>query len=265
MAGIDPDLFRLIARLHAVAATLRSAERWTAREAPPCEGHDHAVPTLVVALDGVIRVSGARRRVDLHPGEALVLAPGAWHRHEPLRAGAVIYMQGFVANGSDILIGSGRTDHGGLLPSQPSWQLLHRALAADAPERRNLVASCLAQAISERTRMPGQMPDAVRKMYHHLWWNPPATLTIAGVVRASGLRPSQAHALFKTWSGTTPKQALLAFRTGRALQYLREGVTVGEAARRAGFAAPYLLTRAFRARFAVPPMRWAEVSDEPPP
>ncbi len=222
------------------------------------------MPTLVVALEGVIRVSGARRRIDLYPGEALVLAPGAWHRHEPRRSGAVIYMQGFVANGSDILIGSGETDHGGLLPSQPSWQLLHRALAADPHERRDLVATCLAQAVSERTRMPGQMPDAVGRMYRHLWWNPPATLSIAGVVRASGLRPSQAHAVFKAWSGTTPKQALLAFRTGRALQYLREGAGVGDAARQAGFAAPYLLTRAFRARFGLPPTRWAEVSDEPP-
>lgn len=265
MAGLDPELFRLIARLHAVAGDLRSAACWSARDAPPCDGHDHAVPTLVVALDGVVRISAARRRLDLRPGEALVLAPGAWHRHEALRPGSAVYMQGFVANGSDMLVGGPDAEHGGLLPSQPSWRLLQRALTADAEGRRQLVAACLAQATGERTRMPGRMPDAVRRMYRQLWWNPPASLSIAGVVRASGLRPSQAHALFKAWSGTTPKQALLSFRTGRALQYLREGASIAEAAERSGFAAPYLLARSFRARFGLPPLRWAEVRDEPPP
>lgn len=265
MAGLDPEIFRLHARLQAVAAGLRSAERWTAREAPPCDGHDHAVPTLVVALEGVVRVGGRTRRIDLRAGEALLLAPGAWHRHEPVRPGCALYMQGFVANGSDILLGTTAAEHGGLLPSQPSWGLLQRALAADADARRDLVARCLAQAADERTRMPGRMPEAVRRMYRHLWWSPPAGLAIAAVVAASGLRPSRAHALFRAWSGTTPKQALLSFRSGRALQYLREGASAGAAARRAGFAAPWLLTRAFRARFGVPPSRWREIRDEPPP
>jgi AraC-like DNA-binding protein len=265
MAAIDPELFRMLLRLHAAADGLRSVALWTSRDAPLCDGHDHAVPTLVVCLDGVVRITSARRRLDLHPCEALLLAPGAWHRHETLRPGALVYLQGFIANGSDMLIGDTQSLHGGMVPSQPSWSLLQRALTVKPADRTALVTNCLQQAINERTRSPGSMPAAVRAIYAQLWWNPPATLTIAGAVRASGLHASQAHAQFKAWSGTTPKRTLLALRTSRALQYLREGARVGEAASRAGFAAPYLLARAFRARFGIPPRCWREVIDESPP
>lgn len=266
MLPLDPAAYRLLTRLHAVAAQALTVEVWTARDCPPCDdGLSHAVPTLVLGLSGVVRLSAARRRCDLAPGQALLIAPGAFHRHEALRPGCAAFAQGFVAGGSDIFLTEPGGVHGGLMPAQPSWSLLNRALRVPRGERAILVSGCVQAALTEARRPLGSMPAAVRRMYDLLWWDPPATLTIAVVVRGSGLAASQAHALFKAWSGTTPKQALLALRAARALQHLREGATVAEASARAGFAAPYLLTRAFRRRHGLPPTRWAEVGDGEPP
>jgi AraC-like DNA-binding protein len=265
MADLDPDAFRLLARLHVVAESLTSVAVWASRTSPTCDGHVHAVPTLVVALDGVVRISGARTRLDLHPGEALLLSPGAWHRHEPLRPGCGAFLQGFLAGGSDINLDHAGGSHCGLLPVQPSWRLLTGALAAGPADRVDLVRSCLEQALTERVRPLGSMPPAVGRMAHRLWWDPSADLQIADLVRASGLQASRAHAAFKAWFGTTPKQALLGLRAARALQDLREGAGIAEASERAGFASRVLLTRAFRARYGLPPSCWAEIRDEPPP
>jgi AraC-like DNA-binding protein len=265
VADLDPAAFRLLARLHAAAEGLRTVAVWAARSSPACDGHVHAVPTLVVALDGVVRISGARARIDLHPGEALLLAPGAWHRHELLRPGCGAFLQGFLAGGSDISLDHAGGSHYGLLPVQPSWRLLTRALAASPADRVGLVRTCLEQALTERVRPLGSMPPAVGRMAHRLWWDPAADLRIADLVRASGLKASRAHAAFRAWFGTTPKQALLGLRAARALQDLCEGARIAEAAARAGFASRVLLTRAFRARYGLPPSRWAEIRDEPPP
>lgn len=59
----------------------------------------------------------------------------------------------------------------------------------------------------------------------------------------------------KALIGQSPVQHLCQFRLDESLQYLREGVPVGEAAKAVGFSSHAYFTSCFKTRFGVTPNR----------
>jgi len=59
----------------------------------------------------------------------------------------------------------------------------------------------------------------------------------------------------KALTGQSPMQYLRRFRLEKSLQYLREGIPVGEVAKAVGFSSHAYFTSCFRARFGVTPNR----------
>lgn len=59
----------------------------------------------------------------------------------------------------------------------------------------------------------------------------------------------------KTLTGQSPVQHLRQFRLEKSLQYLRDGVPVGEAAKAVGFSLHSYFTSCFRARFGTTPQQ----------
>lgn len=239
---------------------LGSIAVWRSQDCPRFEAPrinaNHAVPTVVTCLTGVVRLTSARMRLDLHPGEGVLIGPGAWHEHHPLRRGSAFYGQGFVGTRSDAVLTTPAGEHLALVASEPAWSLLSQALTAQPDQRRELVAACARQVLDQPLRPFGSMPAAVARMAEKVWWTPSPDLTIDAVVRASGLGRTQAHAQFRAWFGTTPKALLTDQRLVWALEALRGGATVAVAAAQAGFAQRVYFTRAFTARFGVSPRQW---------
>ncbi len=249
----DPALARAMARLAAIAERIGRVERWPARDDHDVGDHLHAIPTVIVCLHGVVRVEGgARGREDLRPGDALVVPPGARHRHAALRTTSQLLDLGFVADLCDFELAGDGVRLWGRAPFQPYRGLCDRLLVAGPAERIESTRRLCRHLADERLASMRYPHPAIDRMCA-LMWRHAAGTTAQDLIDASGLRPSQAHAVFKSFFGESPKQALVGFRLALARQRLDEGATVTEAAAEAGFRTRADLTRAWRRRFGSPP------------
>jgi AraC-like DNA-binding protein len=219
-------------------------------------GETHTVPTLIACLDGVVRVERAGAPVDLHAGEAVLVAPGAWHRHAPLRAGSTSVGQGFMLGRSDLELSLPGQSWWLAIPEQPSRTLLTRACAAGARERLALVREALAGLGDESARPVMPMPAAVQRMWLYLRRERLAPIRAADVLRASGLKATRAHVLFRTYFSETPHRMLTRHRLEYACHLLTAGEGAGEVAAQCGFRNRRQFTAAFRAAFAKSPREW---------
>jgi len=251
-ALFDPRALRLWRLAEQLAEHPGQVRVLRAREAPswPLQAgrwdesaaHQHAVPTLVACLAGVVRVEIRRGSIDLHAGESCAIAPGAWHAHAPLRAGCAAYGQGLVFRRSDVLLSD---HHGGIavqVPAEPASKLLMRLIATPLP----ILLGQLVGTVTSGAALAYAPHPAVSRMAHRLWAGLADGSTAADVLEASGLGQRQAHRLFRAWFGTTPKQALLDQRLALAGALLHEGSTVTAAAASSGFTDRPALTRAWR-------------------
>jgi len=233
---------------------------WTNVGLPPT-GADfgfHAVPTLVVCLAGVLRVSRPDTRIDLGPGDALLLAAGVWHRHEPLRPSAVWFGQGFLPAASDVVLGDRDDEWRGRLPLQPSRHLLdHAVVASDGGQRRTLLNQLIAQVLAESVDALDFGTPAVQRMVQTLWHRLHLGVSVADLVRASGLSRSRAYALFARGYGVTPKAAIAATRLSLASSLLIAGLPIAEVARRCGYASADSFSRCWRREYGKSPRRRA--------
>src|SRR3954470_12289820 len=119
-SGVDPTTRRWWLLLDQLPDKLGPVTVWRDSSALPAgDGHMHANPTAVVCLTGVVRVSRPGRKIDLKPGEALLIAPGIWHRHEPLRPGSVWFGLGYLSAWSDVMLGDDQREWHGKLPAEP--------------------------------------------------------------------------------------------------------------------------------------------------
>ena len=265
----DPAVFRLWSKLYQVAADVKRVHVWRARDEGRVldQAYQHSVPTSVICLDGVVRMSSApRKHLDLHPGEMLVLAPGTWHRHEPMRPGAAAFAQGFLPGWSDIVLSTTHQHLHGGIPVNPSLKLTQRIVdlgpgAEREAERRRLASELLTQVLNEQIHPPKPMHPALKRMAELVWFHARPGMTAADVVAASGLGHTQAFALFQSFFGMGPKQYLTSHRLNVALQLLREGGAIADTARQSGFATRADFTRAFRRRYRCPPRRWNEIDE----
>ena len=233
----------------------------SARQAPPpnlADAHLHEIPTLVGALDGQVRIAYAGGAIDLQPGEVLVIAPGAWHCHVPLRAGSLAWWQGINSFGSDVHLRDQENELYFAIPLEPSASML-RSLPAIADQVRRCVqaTALLTQLLSETPRRDPRLP-AQRRMAEHLWRHMHLPVTTTQILAASGLGIRQAHRLFVALYQDTPKRVLERARLALAEQYLREGFSVAEAARMSGYRDRAGLTRAWGRVHHLSPRQWLE-------
>lgn len=220
-------------------------------------GETHTAPTLMAGLEGVVRVECIGKPFDLHAGEAVLIAPGAWHRHAPLRTGSASLGQGFMLGRSDMELSVSGQAWWLAIPEHPSRGLLARACAAGARERLALVREALAGLADESARAVTPMPAAVQRMWLYLRRERLAPIRAADVLRASGLKPTRAHVLFSGYFAETPHRLLTRHRLEYACHLLTAGEAIGRVAKQCGFRSRRQFTAAFRAAFAASPRAWA--------
>jgi AraC-like DNA-binding protein len=238
---LSPSTRRLAGLLEAWPSRLERLTVWPARPGRTARfddggQHRHTIPTLVSCLDGVVRVRSVHGSIDLHPGAALVIAPGVWHRHEDLRHGAASLGMGSFGPWCDIALLDVGTTTWGRLPAEPARGLLARLLAAsDEGERLRLLRDLAAQLVSERVEPLAFPHPAVERMLAKLWTRLDRGITAADLVAASGLGRSQAYALFTRVLGISPKRAVEQARRELARHLLAAGCSSDEVVRACGY------------------------------
>jgi AraC-like DNA-binding protein len=257
---LDPRERRWARLLEALPDHLGPVTRWQAGPEPRGEGHLHHVPTLAVCLAGVLRISRPGTRLDLAPGAALLLAPGVWHQHAPLRRGAIAFNLGFLPAACDLAFGDDQGWRTGCVPLHPARRICARALSE--PDPRTAVRDLLVAVLAEDIRPVGLfVHPAMGRMLGTFWRRLHLGVGAADLVRASGLGPSRAFAIFKEAYGLTPHQALGRARLELAAGLLAAGVGVGETARRCGYPDRRAFTRAWRTVHGTPPLRHLVAGD----
>ena len=219
-------------------------------------GDTHTVPTLVACLEGVARISLPRRVIDLHPGTIALIAPGCSHRHEALRAGSAILAMGFMLRRADIELTTAQRTWWLAIPEQPIRRLIEQACHSPASTHLRLVREALAGLVDESARPLAPMPGAEQRMWNYLHRTQQAPTSAAEVLRQSGLGPTQAHRLFRTWFGETPYRMLNCQRLEYARHLLASGTAVGLVASTCGFRTRRQFTAAFRLATGKPPSSW---------
>jgi AraC-like DNA-binding protein len=259
----DPALARLWRLLQEAPSTLKRVHVWRARDSlARREGdHLHPIPNLVLCLAGTTRVTGGTAgRIDLLPGEALVLAPCARHAHPRLRGDSAVLEFGFVGEWSDLALYDTSRQLWGRVRREPYRALLDELVArpqpTDGPRRLELARRLLRDLVGERVLPLALVQPELERMASFLWWNFDRGVTAADVLRASGLKTTRAHELFRSFFGASPKQVLLTQRLEMARHLLREGLAPRAIAETCGFHGRADFTRAFRRRFGMPPTRW---------
>lgn len=253
---MDPATRRWWILLDQIPDRLTEVEVWRDATAwPPAgDGHLHANPTAVVCLAGVVRISRPGRKIDLQPGQALMIAPGVWHRHELLRSGAVWFGQGYLSAWSDVMLGDHEREWHGKLPVEPSRRLMDQALVAeDAGERRRLLAECIRQVLAESVSELAWDHPAMERMVTALWTRLHMGVTVEDLVRASGLGRTRAYLLFGQGYGVTPKDAIAESRLRLAQGLLAAGLPVAEVSSRCGYPSADTFRRCWRREHGAAP------------
>lgn len=219
----------------------------------PPPAHQHAMPTLVLPLSGVVRVVG-KTALDLHPGELLIIEPGCWHDHVPHKPGSTSFGLGFLAGQTDVLFFDESQVLWGAVPQAPYQSLMSALIEATAiGERLELADRILQQVVSDRIHYVDWIEPGVLAMAAHLWNHLHQRIDANTIVTHAGLSRTQAYQLFKAFFHRSPKQELLAQRLDLARWLLHRGLSVTETALRCGFHDRADLTRAWRRAYGAPP------------
>jgi AraC-like DNA-binding protein len=255
---VDPARLGMWTRFREVVGEgIRSLHQWSPQDgldhAPPAPAHQHTVPTLVLGLSGLVRISG-RQPVDLLPGDLLLVEPGCWHDHPRHRPGTTSFALGFLAGRCDVLFFDHQQTLWGSVPEQP-YRGLVTALMDERreAERLRLVDEILAQVREERIDFVDWRRPETLAMAAWLWNHLHEPFDVDEMVARAGIGRTAGFRLFKEFFGQSPKQELLAQRLALARHLLHRGLSVGESARRSGFATRAELTRTFRRKVGHPP------------
>jgi AraC-like DNA-binding protein/quercetin dioxygenase-like cupin family protein len=254
---LTPELVDWWIRLRDLPPKIGRVHRWRAIDHPPSQTpkhHLHAIPTWVVCLAGVVRVSSDDRKIDLSPNDALILEPGVWHHHAPLRKGCLIFQQGVLRHRSDFLFSDGTQQLWAAVPEEPSLRLLTAAANEANEDRRRRIANELVTNLVRETMDPLRPAHpAVMQMEAMLWRLVHAPGGADDIVRAAGIGRAQAYRLFVEHLGTSPAAALLELRLVLARALLSAGLSVSEVATRCGFTSRQTFSRAFARHEGHPP------------
>jgi hypothetical protein len=236
-------------------AGIRTLVQWSAQDglAFPAEhpAHQHAVPTIIACLAGSIQVDG-RRRLDLLPGDLLLIEPGCWHHQHRTRPGSSGFGIGFIAGWCDVVFFDSAEKRWGKVREQP-YRGLADALMDEplAAERLRLADEILAGLTSERIDVLDWIEPAVMAMAEYLWRHLHLRLDVDAMLAASRLRRTAGYRLFKEFFHRSPKQELIGQRLALARHLLGRGFAPADAARRSGFAKCAEMARSLRAHLGL--------------
>jgi len=258
--SLPPELLDWLLLLRQLPERLGVVHRWTADTHPPdlhSSGHLHATATHAVCLRGTVRIEHRDDQLDLAPGDAVVIAAGAWHLHHSLRGTGVWFQQGVRGGRSDFWLGDREGRLFGTVPEQPSHRLMQAAVDERDSERRRAVFRELLQNFNRETIEPArdQRPE-VDRMEQALWRYMSAPGSASDVIRAAGISRAQAYRRFVEHFGAPPAQVLLRMRLDHARGLLRQDIAVAEVALRCGFASRQAFTRAFTREVGMAPSAW---------
>jgi hypothetical protein len=189
------------------AKDIHACHRWLAKDHPMATGSDSAleqrsIPTAILCVSGSARVESSDVRLDLAPGEMLTIAPGAWHRHLPLRPGAVVYRQGFIFARSDFFLMDSHLHFVATIPEEPSRRTMEEILLSPEPDRRLALARRhLASVVNENAKPRPMSHPAVLAMIYALQNTLHLRHGVEAAVHASGLSRAQAYRWFKADTG----------------------------------------------------------------
>lgn len=238
---------------------LRSVALWPAGGALPSDlgyGQFHPCPTVVACLAGVVRVGGSDGSLDLGPGEALVVGPGVWHAHHPVRPGGVWFALGFLPTCTNVSLGDHAGHWDGCLPRPPCRQAMARIEREPDPARRLDAFRGLLGQVAEADIPALELErQPLNAMVRRLWAGWHRGITAEAVLAASGLRRSQAYRVFTAGYGLPPKQALESTRLELAEALLATGLPVRDIAFRCGYRDAGGFARAWRRRHGTAPRR----------
>lgn len=224
--------------------------------------HRHRVPTLIIAVGGAARVeTGARGRIDLGAGEAVLIRPWIWHSHPVLTGGMALVLGWSHRHGDATVFWPG----GGWEGAVPRKLVADgvSAIAAAAPALRPRLCGALVAALARARPASNPMPPAAQAMAHYLWHHRGRAITAAALLRSSGLGQTAANRLFRHWFGSTPKQHLLAIHLELAQHLLLAGRPPGRIWAECGFSSRADLTRRMRLATGLSPRRWAAAGRTP--
>jgi AraC-like DNA-binding protein len=256
-----PEAVRWWSALMGVSARLGRVHRWQAQGHGPgaeLSGlEQHPTVTVVLCLAGVARIEAADIRVDLRDGDALVIQPGTWHRHAPLRPNCLLYRQGIFAGRSDFVFEDQELTLVASWPEHPASELL-AALGDtnDEIERVRRLRALLAHLASESAEPLGSNHPAMLAMEYALYQNLHRSDCVERVVAAAGVSRAQAYRLCRTRWGCGIATVVRQARLDLARHLLRDGLPIGEAARRCGIRDRTVFTRAVRRAWGVSPSEW---------
>jgi hypothetical protein len=187
---------------------LQQCHRWLATDHPPPPVQHHvrleqrSIPTFALCLAGRVRVESMSETCDLAPGEALLIAPGAWYHHAQLRPGTVVYRQGVIFRRSDFFLMNADLHLVATIPEQPSRRMMEEALReADPDRRRAKLSALLATAVNEVAKPRPLLHPSVLAMHYALQNTLHLRDGTAAAVRASGLSRAQAYRWFRSAMG----------------------------------------------------------------
>jgi AraC-like DNA-binding protein len=162
---------------------------------------------------------------------------------------------GFMLNFADIEIATGENSWVLTIPEQPTRRLVEAACQVGAGERLRLVREALAELTVETARPLAPMSEPTRRMWMYLRRERLSPISTRDVLRASGLGPTRAQALFKAWFGVTPLRLLQQHRLEYARHLMAQGTPVAKAAAASGFRNRRHLTATCRTVYGIPPSR----------
>lgn len=252
---LDPSLARQWFNAGRLERSLRSVVLAPPGRRTISGGEQHTVATLMVCLQGVVRTHLSSGHVDLGADEALLLPPGVPHVHDRLRSGSASLGMGFMLTYADIEIAVARSNWILTIAEHPARRLIEQACTAGAVERVRLVREALSGLAADSARPLAPMPEPTRRMWMFLRRERLSPIGTRDVLRASGLGPTRAKALFKAWFGMTPLRLLRQHRLEFARHLIAQGGSVTSAAAASGFRSRRHLTASCRIVHGAPPSR----------
>jgi AraC-like DNA-binding protein len=248
---VDPATFGTWAAFQGfVRDGIRMLHQWGPRDGmdfpAPQPSHQHSVPTLIACLAGSIPVVG-RNRIDLMPGDLLLVEPGCWHHQPVLPTGAISFGMGFIADWCDVTFLDDREKLWGRIQLEPYRSLVDGLMAeSDQSKRLQCVDQILGGIANQRIAHIDWIHPAVPSMAEYLWRHLHLRLDVDAMVASSSLGRTTGFRLFKEFFGRPPKQEIIAQRLALAAHLYSRGYTPAEVARRSGFTSCTDLSRSFR-------------------
>jgi AraC-like DNA-binding protein len=243
-------------RLMAVGQRPGHVHRWLAAEHGPSDTvlEQHSTDTLVLCLNGAIRIEDGRSRLDLTAGDAVVIRPGAWHQHAPLRPGTLVYQQGVLAGRSDFFLEDPGLRMFASWPEQPAWRLMTAVGACPVEaERRQRLRELFAHLATESAGPLPTSHPATLAMEYALWQNLHRPDCVDRVIAAGGMARAQSYRLFRASWGCGVATAVRRSRLALARELLADGMPLRDVVMRSGIRDRSVFSRAFRRQWGIAP------------